>query len=239
MRPATRHPRGSRTLLATSLATIVATTALIAVPAASIAANLVTLGVVRSNPAPSCPSDPCQAVGHVTGFQVSAGTVAHHRKNIFVVPANGQIIKWSIRLSKPNAKQLAFFNSFYGGPPKAALGILRRTSKTAPRFKLMRQSGLEDLTDYMGVGEQTFVLEAPLSVKKGDIVALTIPTWAPAFAVNQTAVNTWRASRPSTKCNGRANIRNGSAHGTVGKTRTYGCLYKGARILYTAGFSPS
>jgi hypothetical protein len=218
-------------------------------PSGAGAAQLITLGATKASPAPSCPataSEGCQAVGKVTGFQVTAAG----KKNLFKTPADGQIVQWSIRLSQPSGtkpapdkpSELQFFNDFYGQPPKAGISILRRKGTTSPpRYALMRQGPVEELTDYMSAKKTstTFVLATPLKVKKGDIVALTIPTWAPAFAVDIASGNTWRASRHPDRCNGATNIKKSRSHQTLRKTRTYGCLYKSARLDYTAGFIAS
>jgi hypothetical protein len=213
---------------------------------ADAATGVVTLGATGVAPNPSCPELPCQAVGRTTGYQVTASGA----KNLFRVPARGHLVQWSVKLSKPSStattpgqpSQLQFFNDFYGKPPKARIAVLRPVGKTkatkSPRFKLMRQSPVEDLTNYMSSTKTatTFVLASPLRVKKGDIVGLTVVTWAPAFAVEIGANNTWRASRSSKKCNGAANIQAGHPQQTLRKVRSYGCLYKSARLLYTAGF---
>jgi hypothetical protein len=229
MRYLNRQSRGRRRLL---VASIIAALAVVAFATAAFAARLITLGATKSNPAPSCPADPCQAVGRVTGFQVTVNGTG----GIFRAPAGGRLVQWSIKLSKPNAEQTKFFNNFYGSPPKARIAVLRRVSSSHPRFKLMRQSPTVNLTPYLGSGGQTFVLDVPLHMRKRDIAALTVPTWAPAFAVNVSQRTSWRASRSSSHCNSKSDIKNGSAQQKVGSIRSYGCLYKGARLLYSAGF---
>jgi hypothetical protein len=73
-------------------------------------------------------------------------------------------------------------------------------------------------------------------VKKGYMVALTVPTWAPAFAVDLSSQEGWRSSRDARRC---ADVRQRAAQQRVGGLRTYGCFYRTARILYTATFEPS
>ena len=245
MRNSIQHSRGRALLLVvTSVGTLLAV--LLGVGGAG-ASQLITLGATNASPAPSCPATPssdCQAVGKVTGFQLTVDG----QKNLFRAPANGHIVEWSIRLSQPNStspgvgkpSELQFFNDFYGSPPKAGIAILRRKgTKKPPHFWLVRQGPVEDLTSHMSAQKTntTFILASPgLTVKKGDIVALTIPTWAPAFAVNIASNNTWRSSRNAKKCNGATNIKASRPHLTLHQTRTYGCVYKSARLLYTAGF---
>jgi hypothetical protein len=171
---------------------------------------------------------PCQAVGSVTGFQVNNGQASLP----FVVPRKGKVVAWTLTLSKPTGKQRAFFNGFFGTPPEARLAILRRVPGTnPPRYNLRRQSAVRVLSPYLG---QTVRFGAGLRVEKGDIIGLTVPTWAPAFAQGLAANNVWRASRTPGKCTNATDVRQGSAHAKVGKRATYGCRYTTARLLYTA-----
>ena len=69
---------------------------------------------------------------------------------------------------------------------------------------------------------------------QGQIVALTVPTWAPMFAFNVSSENTWRGSRLPEHCSSKEDIQDGHPQQGVGKTKTYGCYYSNARLLYTA-----
>ena len=66
------------------------------------------------------------------------------------------------------------------------------------------------------------------------IIALTSSTWVPAFAVNLPPDSVWRASRQRGKCTNADDIKAGTAHDTLGQDRLYGCIYKTARLLYSA-----
>ena len=199
--------------------------------AAGGAARQVTvLGQSQTVPPPACPQSPCEAVGSVSGFQTKAGTVS----NPMVAPYNGKIVAWSMSLSKPKASQQSFFNDFYGTPPQARIGILRQVpNKTPPRYQLLRQAPTVNLTPFLG-SDVTFALDTPLNVKKGDIVGLTIPTWAPAFAVGLTDSSGWRASRKTGKCTRTSDIKDSRPQQKIGSNKQYGCFYKTARLLYTA-----
>jgi hypothetical protein len=78
-----------------------------------------------------------------------------------------------------------------------------------------------------------FALDHPLTVLRGQVVGLTVPTWAPMFAFNVEADNTWRGSRLPGKCSSKADIQGGHPQQGVGKIKTYGCYYSNARLLYT------
>ncbi len=188
----------------------------------------VVLGGSGETPNPSCPGLPCQAIGSVTGFQVSTTQTSLP----FNVNRSGKVTAWTLTLAQPTNSQRSFFNGFFGTPPEARLAILRRVPGTSPpRYNLRSQGSVHVLSPYFG---QTVKFGASLKVEKGDIVGLTIPTWAPAFAQNLPAKNAWRASREPGRCTNTTDVRQGRPQETVGKRATYGCRYSTARLLYTA-----
>lgn len=193
-----------------------------------VAPTTVVLGATASTPDPACPNTPCQAIGSVTGFQLNNGQT----RLPFNVPHDGTIKRWSLTLAQPTNRQRSFFNGFFGTPPEARLAILRRIPGTnPPRYNLRRQGSIKVLSPYLG---QTVSFGASLKVQKGDIVGITVPTWAPAFAESLSANNVWRASRAPGACTNSTDIRQGEPQQTVGKRATYGCRYTTARLLYTA-----
>jgi hypothetical protein len=207
--------------------------------------RVVVLGQTAETPPASCPGKivnnveitPCRVEGHVTGFQAIADGVARP----YEAPFEGKIVAWSITLAKPSTKEtktttdeVGFFNDFLGAPSEARIGILRPIEGSKPpKFKLVRQSPLEVLTPYFG-STPIFALDHPLTVLQGQVVALTVPTWAPMFAFNVSAENTWRGSRIAEHCSSKEDIQNGHPQQGVGKIKTYGCYYSNARLLYTA-----
>ena len=207
--------------------------------------RVVILGQTAEAPPASCPGKivnnveitPCRVEGHVTGFQAIAGGVARP----FEAPFEGKIVAWSITLAKPStvetdatSNEVGFFDEFLGRPSQARIGILRPIEDTKPpKYTLVRQSPLETLNPYFGT-TPVFALEHPLTVLQGQIVALTVPTWAPMFAFNVDADNTWRGSRLPEHCASKEDIQEGNPQQGVGKTKTYGCYYSNARLLYTA-----
>jgi hypothetical protein len=181
---------------------------------------------------PSCP-DSCQAIGKTTGVQLSIGKT----KSPFVVPYAGSIVAWSIKLSTPSLKQIEFFDDFFGGSPSARLSVLKPVMKQIklgkPIYRLKSQTPVEELSTFLGT-TTTFALQQPLRVKQNQVVALTVPTWAPAFSVNLGGDTAWMASRKRDKCNKTEDIKAGSAQEALGKDRSYSCVYKTARLLYSA-----
>ncbi len=120
--------------------------------------------------------------------------------------------------------------------PTARIAVIKRRDKR--NYKLKSQSPVVPLSTSLG-SRQTFTLSSPLKIRKGEFLALTIPTWAPAFAVNlSSGNNVWRSSRAEGKCSGTANIKAGKPQQKVHSTRTYGCDYKTARLLYWGYYVP-
>lgn len=209
--------------------------ALLPLPAAALAAGagdgaraaakprVIELGRGQGSPRPSCPRS-CEAIGRVTGYQVLAGG----RRRLYRAPADGKIVAWSITLARPRLSQIRFFNDFYGSPPRARLAILRPGARN--RFRLTGQSHSVDLTRYLGQ-RPVFALQQPLTVKRGYFIALTVPTWAPAFATGLSLDNAWRASRPRRRCR---DVKRRDAQQQRKSLRAYGCVYATARLLYTA-----
>jgi hypothetical protein len=196
--------------------------------AAKVTSTTVVLGQTSTVPDPSCPALPCQAIGSVTGFQVGNG----QSRSPFLVPHDGTIKSWTLTLAQPTNKQRTFFNGFFGTPPQARLSILRRIAGTEPpRYGLRSQGSIKVLTPYLG---QTVKFGSSLPVEKGDIVALTVPTWAPAFAQDLSTSNVWRASREEGECTNSTAIRQGEPLEQLNRRATFGCKYSTARLLYTA-----
>jgi hypothetical protein len=195
--------------------------------AATTSTTTVVLGSTATMPDPSCPDSPCQAIGSVTGFQVSTsqGTLP------FLVRRDGKVKSWTLTLSQPTSSQRSFFNGFFGTPPEARLAILRRVPETnPPRYNLRAQGSIHVLSPYLG---QTVRFGAALPVEQGDIIGITVPTWAPAFAQGLPSNNAWRASREAGKCINSTDVRQGEPQLKPGQRATYGCRYSTARLLYT------
>jgi hypothetical protein len=239
---------GTRALITVAIAAcLLAVVVAISWPRAADSAppRVIVLGQTASTPAPSCPGKvvktveitPCRVEGHVTGFQTLADGVAKP----YVAPFEGKIVAWSITLSRPSTQnsatttnEVGFFDEFLGQPAEARISVLRQVgSASPPQYKLLRQSPVQVLNQYFG-STVIFALEHPLSVLQGQTVALTVPTWAPMFAFNVSSNDTWRGSRLPRHCASKADIKNGHPQQVTGKTKTYGCYYSNARLLYTA-----
>ena len=187
----------------------------------------IELGLTQQPPAVSCPAN-CQAIGQVTGFEVQQGT----SKNPFVRKRRGKVVAFSITLGKPKKSDVDFFNKLFGTPPQAQVVVLKPGTKN--RYRVSGISPAFDLTNYFG-STPTFALPRPLTVKPGYVVGLTVPTWAPAFAVNLGNDEAWRSSRDPKHCD---DVQQKAAQVTRGQLASYGCIYRTARLMYTVTFIP-
>ena len=218
-------------MLRTCLLLAALAAALVGAVAGAHAAAVVELGAPSDAPPVSCPENDCTVVGRVTGYQLRHGGGG---RNPFRVTRSGKVVAFSLRLGKPNESQRAFFTERFGRRPTARLSVLKVGSRR--RHRLVAQSEVFNLTRFLGT-EPTFALRRPLRVAKGNVVALTVPTWAPAFSVNLGGGDVWRASRVAGRCTGDHLFRR-AAQQKVDSVKTYACVYRGARLSYTATFVP-
>jgi hypothetical protein len=212
----------------TTIAILGALALLLALPSLA-PATLTEVGIIGATTpetVPSCPGSPCLAVSRTTGFQVKVGTT----HNPLAAPRAGTIVAWSIMLGNPNATQIKFFNANEGGASEAGIAILRPQKKPNLTYKLIAQSPLVKLEPYFGKTAQ-FPLETTLQVKKGDIIALTVPSWAPALALGFANTTSWRASRPKASCSSTSTQ---TTQTLIGASVQYYCLYQTARLTYSA-----
>jgi hypothetical protein len=236
----------------------------------------ITLGQSGKTLQPNCGRDfrrDCVVEGKVTGYQVKRSRSS--RKRPFFAPWPGKLVSWSVSLARPTKRdinsggatrpaQSPFFNQLFGSPSTARISVLRRIKKRekgAPQFKMVRQGPVETLNSHFGTTVH-FALEKPLNVLRDQVVALTIPTWAPVMwkprscnfnaqsgvldpdACLQAEKNfTWRASRAKKLCKLGTNPNTGEKNEALRKTRPqqvvgsdrrYGCYYGSNALLYTA-----
>jgi hypothetical protein len=229
-------------------AALVALAVAIASPVGAISPKVI--GKTKHTPPPSCPKDtaahPCAGLGRVTGFQL----VADGTKRPFNVHKEGKIVAWALSLSKPTKSQRDFFaglfkNDKFGKAPTARLAVIKHKGKR--KYKLLKESPAVKLNSALGQKE-IFTLDKPLKIRKGQIVALTIPTWASSFANSvSSSGNQWRSSRNPPNCSPKSTssadlkafAKASKPQQKVGSTRNYGCDYKAGRLLYWAYYVPA
>ena len=205
------------------------------------------LGAIGKMKPAMCPQR-CEGLAFVTGIQSLINDVS----TPFRVPFNGKITKWKIALGKPTKSQRTFFENNFGERPEAGISVLKKVKVDGKtQYLLRRRSPIEGLNRSLGT-VTSFTLDKPLKVAKGNYVALTVPTWAPAlWTPKACAINpdtskmydsdtcsdvredfSWRASRDRDKC-APGQLKSTSMPQTeVGSKRQYGCRFDGSQLLY-------
>jgi hypothetical protein len=202
---------------------LVAAAALLVAPGVA-SAKIIEVGYVGAKYPPSCPTSPCEVISRTTAFQTR---VAGQRR-FFVAPETGRIVAWSITLGTPKPKQRKYFEENLGGPAQAGITVLKQGDRRYGR--VTAESPVVALTPYFGQTVQ-FPLAASLAINKGDVVALTVPTWAPALGLGLGRDSVWRASRSSDACD---DTQTQSAQSDLSDLTPYMCAYRTARLTYSA-----
>jgi len=209
-------------------------------------AQIVELGQTSSSPvaAPSCPSGVSLAncfivLPRTTAVQTESNGVLNPTK----VTKDGWIVAFTVGLSKLTSdaptelKLLKELDGRWGGPPQLVLTVLKPQPKN--KYTVVAQSATFHVLPFLGSVLQeplslppTFTTMTALPVKKGDVIGLTVLTWAPVLTYNLTASKySYRQSR-------RANCTNPpgtqTAQTTVNSTQQYLCNYTGTRVQYSA-----
>jgi len=214
------------------------------IPAAA-SAQIVELGKTTTPiAAPSCPSGVSPAQCFIILTRTTAvQTVSDGVLNPTKVKKAGWIVAFTVGLSKlsTNAKTetsyLHTLNSAYGGPPQLALTVLKPGPKN--RYTVAASSGVYHVTPFLGQVLQeplslppSFTTFTALPVKPGEVVGLSVPTWAPVLSYNLTPSKfAYRQSRMA-NCKNAAGSE--TAQSTVGASTRYLCNYTGTRVEYTA-----
>jgi hypothetical protein len=202
---------------------MVAVAALLALPGAA-PAKIIELGDIGAKFPPCCPASPCEVISRTTAFQTR---VAGERRQ-FVAPKDGRIVAWSITLGAPRNKVRKYFEEILGGPAQAGITVLKQGDRRYGR--VTAESPVQALTPYFGQTVQ-FPLSTSLAIKEGDVVALTVPTWAPALGLGLGRDSVWRASRAKDACD---DTQTQSAQTDLNDLRQYKCAYRTARLTYSA-----
>ena len=222
------------------LISVLAAAGALLAPGAS--ARIIELGSQADDVPLSCPGtteSPCVSAVRMTGYQ---GRASGGPKNPFYIRRDGHLIAFTLRLAKPTPEEIKFFEDNFGTPSTARISVLRRgtTRKHRLDHRLIAQSDTFELDRYFG-SKPTFVFDKPIPVKKGNWIAITVPTWAPILATNVAHTNWWRSSRPNDSCLPPKSLRQ-FAMETLRQVNQFGCTYSGAnaaRLLYTVTYVPS
>ena len=208
-------------------AAVLSAAALLALSAPA-GAEMIEIGKLDSAVKPGCPGTPCFAIGRTTGYQARAGATT----TPMAAPKNGRIVAWTIVLSKPSSKQISYFDSKLGGASQAQITVLQRSTSKSKKttYTTVAQGEAVKLEPYFG-RTSTFALRRSLPIRKNQVVALTVPTWAPSLATGLASDVSWRAARTKAQCE---DTQVQTAQTELKKSAAYDCLYKTARITYSA-----
>jgi hypothetical protein len=220
-------------------------TALVLVSPAAASAQIVELGKT-STPivAPSCPTGVSPAQCFIILTRTTAvQTVSDGVLNPTKVKNAGWIVSFTVGLSKlstnpkTESSYLHTLDSAYGGTPQLALTVLKPGPNN--KYTVAAESGIYHLIPFLGQ-----VLQEPLSlppsfstftalpVVPGEVVGLTVPTWAPVLSYNLSPTKfAYRQSRMA-NCKNAAGTE--TAQTTIGASTRYLCNYTGTRVEYTA-----
>lgn len=234
---------------------LIATAAAVLGPAAAAHAKTIELGATQSSATPSCTGigddKDCTVLTRITAVQYQIGAV----KNPMYIRRSGKLYAFTVALGKPNQYETDLFTrssakpvtgprrrGFNLGPASARITILRPIHRRHNNyhFRVTKQSEDFKLENYFGSTPQFFLSKA-IPVHHGDMVALTVPTWAPVLAPNLTSDHTWRASRQKPCANPIGKIPDQLAQLKVGVQTQYFCSYRGGQVTYTVseGLDPT
>ena len=149
------------------------------------------IGEAKTPAVPSCPASPCLAVSRTTGFQVKVGT--HPQPDEHPPRRLDRGVDGHARQAHGGADQVLQLQRGRRRRSRRSRCWPRR-SKPNLTYKLIAQGPTVKLEKYFGQTAQ-FPLPTSIPVKKGELVALTVPTWAPALALDFGNDTSWRASR--------------------------------------------
>jgi hypothetical protein len=225
----------------TALAAILG--AAVLVPAVASAADIQVGVTATPLVSPTCPTDAQGGACKIVLTQVTAyETLRDGVANPTTIKQSGEISSFTLGLtgtSVVTAKDLTYLDKTYGGPPEAQLTVLRSVGTAAnPTFRVAAESPIFKLRPELGQVAE-FPLVAPLPVVRGEILALTVPTWAPVlsfeldttkFSYAQSRAKQTTSSGSSCNATAPANL----AMITIGELSSYSCTFPGTRVEYSA-----
>uniref|UniRef100_A0A6J5ZYB9 Unannotated protein n=1 Tax=freshwater metagenome TaxID=449393 RepID=A0A6J5ZYB9_9ZZZZ len=196
-------------------------------------AKTIEMGDIPSTVKPTCPrvKKKCNAVTRTTVYPSSVGT----NHSPMVVPRNGRLVAWTVKLGTPISTDRKWFDKNAGGVSQAKITILQRVKGGGAR--VVKQGESAKLQAYFGKTAQ-FALLKSIYVKKGQIIALTVPTWAPVLAYGFDNTMAWRASRAKGQC-GVSDYLTPHEQLAVKSFSTYYCSYKTSRLTYSVTLIPA
>jgi hypothetical protein len=208
-------------------------------------AKLVELGATNTPLArPACPPNTPPAKCFIVLTRTTAlQSVSDSVVNPTTVQTAGWIVSFTVGLSQLSTNattEKGFLHQLdvtYGGTPQIAITVLKRGPKH--QFTVAGQTPLFHVLPYLGQLltmplslPPNFTQFNPLPVKPGEVVGLTVPTWAPVLSYNLTS-NKF-AYRQSRKANCKNAAAGETAQMSIGANTQYLCSYAGTRVEYSA-----
>ncbi len=214
-----------------------ATVALAAVPAY---ATIIELGATKTPlSAPVCPphSAPAQCT-IILAWSTGLETIRDGVDYPTTVKRAGRIVAVTVGLASLSSNRatrlsdIKFLDHEYGGTTQLAVTVLAPVgAKKLRQWKVVAESTIFHVQPYLGEVVQ-LPLSTTLPVQRGEVVALTTPTWAPVLSIDlSTKQFAYRGSR-KTRCGPPP--ATSQAQLTVGTSTRYECDYPGSRIEYSA-----
>jgi hypothetical protein len=161
-------------------------------------------------------------------------TLTNGGANPTTVKQSGQLVGFTVGLAQlsSNSTTAASFaktlNAKYGGAPEAQVTVLNPGKNN--RWTVAAQGPIVKLQPYLGYVVQ-FPLSKPISIRAGQAIGLTVPTWAPILSYNLSPkLYSYRQSR-SQNCKSVGAQQNAQLR--VGASTTYACSYPGTRAEYS------
>jgi hypothetical protein len=195
--------------------------------------------------APSCPSSVSAANCTIVLYWATAlPSISNGIKYPTTVTTPGKITSFNLGISNLSSNAatrktyVTDLDNEWGGNPRARVTVLRPVGNDGLlSYRVVSQSAVANLQGWLGKVKR-FPLKTAMPVIKGDLVALTVPTWAPVLplATNPSQFS-YRQAR-GTNCSSNALTSNVNVQSFVGEFAKYGCSY-GTRPQFTANETTS
>jgi hypothetical protein len=212
--------------------------AFIAAPALATAQEL-ELGLTSSRlVAPTCPKGVSPANCKIILTRTTAlETLRDGAAYPTTVKTAGRIVAFTVGLSRLNSsatttrQDIHFLDTTYGGTARVGIAVLKPVGpKSQRRWQVVAESPVVHIQPWLG-RVVTFPLATSLPVTRGEVVALTTPTWAPVLSIDLSAKSfAYRQSR-MTACGPPPTSNTAQS---VGQSTQYLCNYPGTRVEYSA-----
>ena len=179
-------------------------------------------------PTPSCPTSPCEVISRTTAFQTRD---RRERKTCSSRRADGRIVAWTITLGKPGQEAADVLR---GEPRRRRAGRHHACSSraTAATAACSAQSPLAAAHAVLRPDRAVPARRRRSGRRRATIVALTVPTWAPALGARPRPRQ--RLAREPRRRRVRRHADAERADRRAATSTRYKCAYRTARLTYSA-----